>query len=129
MKVSPSVSMPAREQHRRGFRSLDGKEDAVERRDDDVEILGELSQMRLVGGRIAGVGHDHEALRREPRDDQVVDDAGLVGQQERVFGLREFERTGLQAGRRGRAAPRRPGPDTSNSFMCEMSNRPACSRV
>ena len=36
---------------------------------------------------VAGIGDDHEALVAEPRDDQVVDDAGLLVEEEGVFRL------------------------------------------
>ena len=67
-----------RRERRRRLRPLDRQEDAVERLDGGVEILGQRTQMRLVGGGVAGVGHDHEALVAEPGDDQVVDDAGRL---------------------------------------------------
>ena len=96
-------------QNRGGLRPLDGKQNSVERRDDHVKIPGELTQVRLVGGRIASIGHDHKVVRGEARDDQVVDDASLVGQQERIFGLRELSATGLK---RTGAVEQRPGPGT-----------------
>ena len=77
MKVSAPVSMPACA----STSAASGPWMARKTRSSGsivaVEILGERAQMRLVGLGIAGIGDDHEALGAEPRDDQVVDDAGL----------------------------------------------------
>ena len=43
--------------------------------------------MRFILCRIPGVRHDHEAGRAEPRDDQVINDAGSFGEEEGVFRL------------------------------------------
>jgi len=95
MKVSASVSTPARAGGR-GFGSLDGEEDAVEGSDSYVEITGQGAQMRFVGGGVAGIGDDHETLLAEPGDDEVVEHAGLIVQEQCVFGLRGRDRGGIE---------------------------------
>ena len=53
-------------------------------------------QMRFVDRGVAGVGHDHEAIGGKPGDDEVVDDAGLLVEEERIFRLRQRQPGGVQ---------------------------------
>ena len=91
-----------------GFRPLDRQEHAVERLDLAVEAGGERAQMRFVLGGVAGIGDDHEALVAEPRDDEVVDDAGLLVEEEGVFRLRRSPARPRRAGRPWRSGRRHP---------------------
>ena len=75
-----------------GFRPLDRQEDTVERFDPGVEVLRKRLQMGFVGDGVAGIGDDHEAGIAEPRDDEVVEDAGLLIEEEGELGLRRFQR-------------------------------------
>ena len=66
--------------------------------------------MRFVPGRVAGIGHDHEAIRPETGDDQIVDDPGPLIEQEGVFRLRHAERGGIERAGPGEQTGRlRPG--------------------
>jgi hypothetical protein len=101
---------PGAGKHCPGFRPLDGQEHAVERIDLAVEVLGQIAQMRFVGCRIPGIGHDHEAVCAKPGCDQVVEDAGLIVQEESQLRLRNFEAIGVErAGLRQQCGGVRPG--------------------
>ena len=82
MKVSDPGLDPGAGKRCPRFRPLDRQEHAVERLDLAVEAAGQLAADALRRCRIAGIGDDHEAVVAEPRDDQVVDDAGLVVEEE-----------------------------------------------
>ena len=85
--------------------------------------------MRFVGRGIAGIGDHHEAVAAEPRDDEVVDDAGRSLSRKCIWTARVSSAAALERAGAVDSSAAAPGPETSNSFMCEMSNRPACSRV
>jgi hypothetical protein len=116
-------------QHCGRLRALQSEEHAVERVIGAVEVLRQRTQMRLVGRGIAGIGDDHEALVAEPGDDQVVEMPAVSVEQEGVFRLPGLKRARIE--RAGAVDERRRprGRRLRNSFMCEMSNRPTCSRV
>ena len=80
--------------HRLG--SLDRQKDTIERRNDALQAVGERPETGFVLVGIAGVRHDHKTRRAEPGDDQIVDDARRVGEEERVFGLPLFQRQGIE---------------------------------
>ncbi len=111
MKVSEPVSMPARARAAQASGPWMARKTRSSGVDLCVEILGQRAQMRFVGGGVAGIGDDHEALVAEPGDDQVVDDAGGLVEEEGVFGLRDLERAGIQ---RAGAVEQRRGAGTAD---------------
>ena len=76
MKVRAPVSMPARASTAPASGPWIARNTRSSGSTVALEVLAEPAQMRLVGLGVAGIGDDHEAVVAEPRDDQVVDDAG-----------------------------------------------------
>jgi hypothetical protein len=82
----------------------------------DVGAGRVLAQVGEVGGTVRGVDADHHALGRQAVDDDVVDDAALRMEQQRVLGAAVAQaadvvrggRAGRRRARRRRAARSRP---------------------
>lgn len=83
-------------QHIRRLGPLDRQECAIKRIDPAVKALRNLTQMRLVCRRIPGIGDNHEVVSAQPRDDQVIENPGLLVEEERVFGLSGLEGTRIE---------------------------------
>ena len=104
------VDIGQRLEQLRGPRALDGDERRAQRRvvEGGVVAREPLAQRGRDGFAIGRVGHDHEALTGDAVDDQVVDDAAVVGADHRVvraaFGQ---ARRVADDRRREAAAPRR----------------------
>jgi len=73
--------------------------------------------MPLVLDSVAGIGNDHEAVVSEARDDQIVDDACRLVEEEGVFGLRDIQRAGVK---RAGAVQQRRGARTADGKKLHM---------
>ena len=82
------------------------------------------------GRRVRGVGHHQEALLRDAVDDQVVDDAAVLGARSSSSGRgRRHESRRIAHQGVGQAPRRRRGRSTQSSPMCDRSKRPALRRT
>ena len=124
------VDVRQRPEQLRRTRALDGDERRPQRSIVERRVVAGQPLAQLVDDDLAvrRVGHDHEAVRGDAVDDQVVDDPA-VGRADHAVVRATLGQPRRIADERSGEARAAPGPLTQTSPMCERSNRPTRSRT